>query len=136
MKDGQIDNLSLEQLHELKLRAELAILRRRREERAALKGRLAEVARKHGFHIDEHFGRRKARGSAYRHPDDASLTWTGRGSSVTSILSPEPAQPSIAHRYRARRGLPMGTYRHPSVALHGAHWQSRALNLFCDGPSA
>ena len=48
-----------------------------------LKNKLAEMASKAGFNITELFGHgRKARGPVsvkYRHPQDASLTWTGRG---------------------------------------------------------
>ena len=65
-------------------RAEIdrVILDKQAAERAALKLRLAEMAKAQGFSLDEVLGRGGKRGSVpikYRDPKNPSNTWTGRG---------------------------------------------------------
>jgi len=52
-------------------------------ERVAVRQRLTEEAKKHGFDINELFGRRgKGKGTVaakYRDPKNTANTWTGRG---------------------------------------------------------
>ena len=63
MKNERLSKMTLKQLREIKESVAQAITIREREERAELKTKLAEVAVKHGFHLDELFGRgRKASG--------------------------------------------------------------------------
>ena len=68
----------------VKMEAEIGRLKTEKQnsERAALKERLTEDARKHGFDINELFGRKKGKGSVapkYRDPKNPENTWTGRG---------------------------------------------------------
>ena len=83
MKDGRLSKMTLKQLRELQETIAAAIAAREAEERSELKNKLAELASKAGYSVGELFGARgRKRGPAtvkYRHPDDASLTWTGRG---------------------------------------------------------
>jgi DNA-binding protein H-NS len=68
-----------------KLEVEIARLKAEKqiEERAALREKMAAMAREHGFDVGELFGaRRKGKGSIaakYRDPKNPENTWTGRG---------------------------------------------------------
>jgi DNA-binding protein H-NS len=68
-----------------KLEAEIARLKaeKQNEERAALREKMAAMAKEHGFDMGELFhGRRKGKGSVapkYRDPKNPEDTWTGRG---------------------------------------------------------
>ncbi|HKZ96908.1 MAG TPA: H-NS histone family protein [Hyphomicrobiaceae bacterium] len=83
MKNAKLDGMSLKQLRDLQVRVETAIAARQHQEKLELKNKAAQLAAKAGFSVAELFGQgRKTRGPAgikYRHPQDASLTWTGRG---------------------------------------------------------
>ena len=82
MKNGPLDKLSLRQLRELQDTIAAAIAAREAQERVRLKEKLAEMAGKAGFSVAELFATPRKRGAAaikYRHKDDPSLTWTGRG---------------------------------------------------------
>lgn len=84
----KIDKLNYKQLLNLEAKIAAAIARRKQEEKAALKRKIAEMAKSSGFDVEEVVGPKRGRrgglrGSKvvpkYRHPKDASLTWTGRG---------------------------------------------------------
>jgi DNA-binding protein H-NS len=68
-----------------KLEVEIARLKaeKQNEERAALREKMAAVAKQHGFDMGELFNkRRKGKGSVaakYRDPKNPENTWTGRG---------------------------------------------------------
>ena len=68
-----------------KLEVEIARLKaeKQNEERAALREKMAAMAREHGFDMGELFGAgRKGKGSVapkYRDPKNSENTWTGRG---------------------------------------------------------
>lgn len=87
MKDNQLDKLSVKELRELKMRIESAIVARQSRDRAELKQKMMALAEEAGLTLDDVLGggRRGSRGGKgsvaikYRHPDDATLTWTGRG---------------------------------------------------------
>ncbi len=84
MKNGELSKMSLKELRALREQVDDAISAREVQERAELKKKLAEMAGKSGFSVAELFGGRRGgtRGVApvkYRHPNDPSLTWTGRG---------------------------------------------------------
>jgi DNA-binding protein H-NS len=85
MKDNQLDKLSVKELRELKARIDAAITQRQAKDRAELKQKMMELAEEAGLSLDDIIGgRRGTRGKGtvavkYRHPDDSSLTWTGRG---------------------------------------------------------
>jgi len=61
-----------------KLEVEIARLKaeKQNEERAALREKMAAMAREHGFDMGELFGRGKFK---YRDPKNPENTWTGRG---------------------------------------------------------
>lgn len=85
--DLDLEKYSLEDLRALRTKVDRAIAsfetRKRREALAAAE----DVARQHGFNLNDLTGkpgraprRTSAPGEAkYAHPDDASLTWSGRG---------------------------------------------------------
>ena len=87
MKDTQLDKMSLKELVDLRERLAKAIVERQNQEKVELKQRIANLAQDAGFSINELFaggGRRGAKGKAtsgakYQHPDNPSLTWSGRG---------------------------------------------------------
>ena len=68
-----------------KLEVEIARLKAKKqdEERAALREKMAAMAREHGFDMGELFDRRqKGKGSVapkYRDPKNSENTWAGRG---------------------------------------------------------
>lgn len=86
---------STEQLKQLLDAIPAELKRREKETKVKLRQELEELARKHGFSLDELLGEHKptkVKGSVapkYRHPTDASLTWAGRGRKplwVSSLL--------------------------------------------------
>ena len=83
MRNGQFDKLSLKQLRELQDTIAAAISAREAQERADLKKKLAEMAGKAGYSVGQLFGggshKRGPVAIKYRHKDDPSLIWTGRG---------------------------------------------------------
>ncbi len=80
-----LNQFSTEQLKQLLDTIPAELKRRERETKLKLRQDLEELAKKHGFSLDELLGESKpakVKGSVapkYRHPTDASLTWTGRG---------------------------------------------------------
>lgn len=85
MKDNQLEKLSVKELRELKSRIDSAIASRQSKDRAELKQKMIALAEEAGLSLDDVIGsRRGGRGKGsvavkYRHPDDPSMTWTGRG---------------------------------------------------------
>ena len=79
-----IEKASYRELVEARDAIEGALAKRKEEERAEVKRKIAELASDSGFELTELFGGRrggkKSSGSAkYRNPKDTSQTWTGRG---------------------------------------------------------
>ena len=86
MKESQLEKMTVKELRELRSKIDGAILSRQSKEKAELKQRMMEMADEAGLSLDEVLGSRrggaKGKGSVpvkYRHPDDSSMTWTGRG---------------------------------------------------------
>ena len=87
MKDNQLDKLSVKELRDLKSRIDSAISQRQARDRAELKQKMVALAEEAGLTLDDVIGGRRgpagrSKSSAavkYRHPEDSSLTWTGRG---------------------------------------------------------
>lgn len=84
MKNTRLEKMKLKDLQDLKQRVESAIVACQERERVELKQKMAAMAAQAGFSLSELVGGRmgKKRGPVpvkYRHPDDASMTWTGRG---------------------------------------------------------
>jgi DNA-binding protein H-NS len=79
-----IEKASYKELVEARDAIEAALAKRKDEERAEVKRKIAELAGESGFEITELFGgkrggRKAASGAKYRNPKDTSQTWTGRG---------------------------------------------------------
>jgi DNA-binding protein H-NS len=79
-----IEKASYKELVEARGAIDAAIAKRKEEERAEVKRKLAELASDSGFELTELFGgkragRKAASGAKYRNPKDAAQTWTGRG---------------------------------------------------------
>ena len=82
-----IDRLSLEQLLELEQEIDALLAQRRAEALEDLRQKVQEMAAESGFELSEIVGGGRGRPAKktskvapkYRHPKDASLTWTGRG---------------------------------------------------------
>jgi DNA-binding protein H-NS len=84
-----IDAMSLKELLDLEAKVQKAISALRERDRAALKEKMAEMAKSAGFSVNELFGgNRVTRGGAkgksigvakYANPENKSDTWTGRG---------------------------------------------------------
>lgn len=86
MKDNQLEKMTVKELRDLKVRIDSAIAQRQAKDRAELKQKMTQLAEEAGLSLDDVIGSRRggARGKGsvavkYRHPDDAGLTWTGRG---------------------------------------------------------
>lgn len=86
MKDNQLEKMTVKELRELKGRIDAAISARQSKDRAELKQKMMALAEEAGLTIDDVLGgsRRAGRNKGtvavkFRHPDDPSLTWTGRG---------------------------------------------------------
>ena len=83
-----LGKLSYNELVGLEAKVSTAIARRKQEEKSELKRKIAALAKKSGFDLDEVVGAKIGRGGTtrgkkvapkYRHPKDTALTWTGRG---------------------------------------------------------
>jgi len=78
-----LEKMSYAQLVELRARIDRLMVEKQNSERAALRQRLADVAKQHGFDIHEVLGsRERGKGSVapkYRDPKNPQNTWTGRG---------------------------------------------------------
>jgi DNA-binding protein H-NS len=78
-----IENMSYRELAAMQARIERAKVERHNAERVALRQKLTDLAKEHGFDVHELFGRAlKGKGSVavkYRDPQNPENTWTGRG---------------------------------------------------------
>lgn len=79
-----IEKLSHAELIELRGEVDALIIQRQGEEKAALKERLAELAKAQGFDLSEIVGNGRGRKGTkvavkYRDPNKPENTWTGRG---------------------------------------------------------
>ncbi len=87
MKESQLEKMNVKELRELRGKIDVAIVSRQSKDKAELKQKMQALAEEAGLSLDDVFGsgRRGARGGKgsvavkYRHPDDAAMTWTGRG---------------------------------------------------------
>jgi DNA-binding protein H-NS len=79
-----IEKATYRELVEAKAAIEAVLAKRKDEERAEVKRKMAELANESGFEVNELFGGRRgvkktASSAKYRNPKDTSQTWTGRG---------------------------------------------------------
>ncbi|OBU86069.1 H-NS family nucleoid-associated regulatory protein [Chromobacterium subtsugae] len=79
-----LSKLEFTALIALKADVEGEIKRREVEEKSKAKKQILELARSFGLSVEDVLsskiaGTRKPVEAKYRHPDDSSLTWTGRG---------------------------------------------------------
>jgi DNA-binding protein H-NS len=79
-----IEKASYKELVEAREAIEATLAKRKEEERADVKRKIAELANDSGFEITELFGGRRGpkrtpSGAKYRNTKDVSQTWTGRG---------------------------------------------------------
>jgi DNA-binding protein H-NS len=82
-----VDKMSLKELRDLESKVAAAILRVQEQDRAELKTKIDELAKRHGVSVPELYGMGKGRGAGrggkvavkYMNPDNRSETWTGRG---------------------------------------------------------
>lgn len=88
MASINIDKMSLKELIDLDAKVQKALAAARDRERAAVKEKMAEMAKTHGFSVNELFGGVRGKGAAkgkslgvakYANPENKSDTWTGRG---------------------------------------------------------
>lgn len=85
MTQKKLDAMSYQQLLALQDRVQSAIAAKRENHRSTVRQEIEALAKEAGFRVEDLFTSRKAKaqraapGVKYRHPDDASLTWTGRG---------------------------------------------------------
>jgi len=82
-----ITTLSVAELKSLLEKIPAEITRREKEEKALIRKELEALAAQRGYTLDDLLGNavekvvkvKKAVAVKYRHPQDASLTWSGRG---------------------------------------------------------
>jgi DNA-binding protein H-NS len=84
-RSKNIENMSFAELSAMQVRIERAKVEKQSAERAAVKQKLADMAKEHGFDMRELFDGRMGKGKRgkvaikYRDPSNAANTWTGRG---------------------------------------------------------
>ena len=84
-RSKNIENMSFAELSAMQTRIERAKVERQSAERAALKQKMADMAKEHGFDMRELFDGRMGKGKRgkvavkYRDPSNSANTWTGRG---------------------------------------------------------
>ncbi len=83
-----LSTLDFAELLQLKNDVDVEVRRREVEEKAKAKKQILEIAKAYGFSVEDVLGGKVAAAAAsgrkpvevkYRHPNDESLTWTGRG---------------------------------------------------------
>jgi DNA-binding protein H-NS len=83
MAKVDLEKMSIEELKSLKAMIDHTIERRREENRAEVKKKIAMIAEEHGFSVDELMGRGKGKkgtsAAKFRNPANPAQTWTGRG---------------------------------------------------------
>ena len=84
-RSKNIENMSYAELTAMQTRIERAKVERQSAERAALKQKMADMAKEHGFDMRELFDGRMGKGKRgkvaikYRDRSNPANTWTGRG---------------------------------------------------------
>jgi DNA-binding protein H-NS len=82
-RPSELEKMSYAELTEMEARIERLKLDKQNSERVAVRKKLMDMAKEHGFDIRELLdGRKKGKGSVaakYRDPKNAENTWTGRG---------------------------------------------------------
>ena len=84
-RSKNIENMSYAELTTLQARIERAKIEKQGAERAALRQKMADMAKEGGFDIRELFNGRVSKGKLgkvavkYRDPSNSGNTWTGRG---------------------------------------------------------
>jgi DNA-binding protein H-NS len=80
-RSNGLEKMSVAQLTAMQIEIERLKAEKQSSERNALRQRLTDVAKQHGFDIHDLFGkaRRGAVAVKYRDPKNPSNTWTGRG---------------------------------------------------------
>ncbi len=79
-----LEKLSFAELSEMEAQIERLKAEKQNAERNALRQKLIDIARQHGFEIHELFGKGRKGGKGtvapkYRDPKNPENTWTGRG---------------------------------------------------------
>ena len=82
-RSKNLENMSFAELAGMQARIERMKVEKQNAERVALRQKLSDMAKEHGFDIRDLFdGRKKGKGSVavkYRDPGNSENTWTGRG---------------------------------------------------------
>ena len=81
-RSKNIENMSFAELAAMQARIERAKVEKQNSERAALKQKMADMAKAAGFDLRELIDGRKGKGKVaikYRDPSNPANTWTGRG---------------------------------------------------------
>ena len=82
-RSKNLENMSFAELSAMQARIERMKVEKQNVERVALRQKLSDMAKEHGFDIRDLFdGRKKGKGSVavkYRDPSNSENTWTGRG---------------------------------------------------------
>jgi len=80
-KINGLEKMSFAELAEMEAQIERLKSEKQNAERNALRQRLVDVAKEHGFDIDDLFGKGRKGSVAvkYRDPKNPENTWTGRG---------------------------------------------------------
>src|SRR5436190_16230688 len=84
-RSKNIENMSFAELSAMQARIERAKIEKQSSERAALRQKMADMAKEHGFDMRELFDGRMGKGKRgkvavkYRDPSNSANTWTGRG---------------------------------------------------------
>src|SRR4030081_927869 len=84
-RSKNLENMSFAELTAMQARIERAKIEKQSSERAALRQKMADMAKEHGFDIRELVDGRMGKGKRgkvaikYRDPKNAGNTWTGRG---------------------------------------------------------
>ncbi|AGI71835.1 H-NS family histone-like protein [Octadecabacter arcticus 238] len=82
MTNTNLENLSIKELKQLQKDATKAVASFEDRKRAGVIAELEAVAQKHGYKLADLTGGKKAKFASpakYKHPEDSSLTWSGRG---------------------------------------------------------
>ena len=101
--DSKLKKMSRAELEDLRSKIDVALKEREKQELKTAREALAATAQEHGFSLDELLGKptekvvvkRAPAKPKYRNPDDATVTWSGRGRKPRWVVATEDAGKSL-----------------------------------------
>ena len=95
-----LENMSLKDLKDLQEKVAIAIFEYNKRQKAEARAAAIAAARAYGFSLEEVLSEEKSKkkskvAAKYTHPEDPTLTWTGRGRTPKWVMEAQAAGQSL-----------------------------------------